>query len=123
MADDVVNFRHGSTIWDTIPEELRWPGHFPDKAGHNDIIETDINAYFSRLASFFEFIKFRRPGESVPPCKPPQIEMIGHSNSQDGRYRHLRAEDEGQEVMSGGVESVPSCKPPQIEVIGHSNMS
>lgn len=75
--DSVVRFHHGTRMCNATPDKYRWPGYFPAGAGHNDILECNVKAYFSKLHSFLEFVKRRRPGEPVPKQVPLQVEMVG----------------------------------------------
>jgi len=106
-SDDVVKFHHGFRVHESTPEPFRWPGYFPANAGHNNILESNASAYFAMLRSFLEFVKNRRPGESVPLKRPSQVEMTAQSDTQlpfrepkvgpdDGRYKQMRGEGEGQ---------------------------
>lgn len=79
QADDIVPFYHGSRLAALTPEDYRWPGYFPLKAGHNNIVESNAAAYFRELAKFINGVNENAAGRgssaSSTQEKPMQVEM------------------------------------------------
>merc|ERR1712039_610753 len=57
----------------------RWQPYFPQRAGHNDLVETDMRAYFTEISNFLGDVKKIASGLKVEPpavVRPPQVEMF-----------------------------------------------
>jgi fermentation-respiration switch protein FrsA (DUF1100 family) len=50
--DDIIPFYHGTRLHEACPEAVRWQGYFPQRAGHNNLMEVDPRRYFGELAGF-----------------------------------------------------------------------
>jgi len=106
QLDEIIPFYHGERMSEATPRQFRWPGFFPKKAGHNDIVETNSQAYYGEVSMFLNMVSRRANGEEVgfPVRKPDQVSMDGQSvkefserrfpepivGPEDGRYEHLR---------------------------------
>lgn len=74
--DDIVPFYHGSRLSEMTPAEHRWPGYFPARAGHNDIVESNVQGYFQELANFFQSgLNGSASASGGLQKKPMQVEM------------------------------------------------
>lgn len=103
QQDDIIPFYHGYQLHKDCPDASRWPAYFPAGAGHNDLVETDIRAYFAELSGFLNGLK------SVTES-PEQIEMAASPSGnamvepmagpEDGRYEHFR---QGTVCMPAGL--------------------
>eukprot|EP00930_Biecheleria_cincta_P021504 TRINITY_DN15924_c0_g1_i1.p1 TRINITY_DN15924_c0_g1~~TRINITY_DN15924_c0_g1_i1.p1 ORF type:complete len:441 (+),score=73.75 TRINITY_DN15924_c0_g1_i1:76-1398(+) len=79
QRDDIIPFYHGYRLHKSCPKQVRWPGYFPARASHNDLVETDMRAYFGELSSFLYDVKRIAQGQRVEPPspeKPQQVQMI-----------------------------------------------
>lgn len=74
QVDEIVPFYHGARLAAMTPEEFRWPGYFPSRAGHNNIVESSAVAYFRELAKFLGSVAQRAAGGQIQE-KPMQLEM------------------------------------------------
>lgn len=85
--DDIIPFYHGYRLFNLIPPEFRWPGYFPLRASHNDIVETDPRGYFGELSNFLRDVARFADGEAVLPPRTrgalPSSDM-----SSEGRLRN-----------------------------------
>jgi len=78
QRDDIIPFYHGYNIHKMVPKAYRWQPYFPQRAGHNDIVESDMRTYFTEVAHFLEDVKKIASGLSVDPSAvvyPPIVEM------------------------------------------------
>lgn len=57
--DEVVPFYHGSRLYHACPEECRYPPYFPERAGHNNVVEKDMRAYFFAVYEFLKDVQTR----------------------------------------------------------------
>jgi len=129
QRDDIIPFYHGFRLHKAVKKESRWPAYFPARAGHNDLVETDMRAYFGEISSFLHDVKKIASGQKVSPPvheKPQQVQMalkpskvpedeaegkdsqgdfIGSvqepkAGPEDGRYEELR---KGNVYVPGGL--------------------
>eukprot|EP00441_Pelagodinium_beii_P045708 CAMPEP_0197624428 /NCGR_PEP_ID=MMETSP1338-20131121/4070_1 /TAXON_ID=43686 ORGANISM="Pelagodinium beii, Strain RCC1491" /NCGR_SAMPLE_ID=MMETSP1338 /ASSEMBLY_ACC=CAM_ASM_000754 /LENGTH=360 /DNA_ID=CAMNT_0043194565 /DNA_START=236 /DNA_END=1318 /DNA_ORIENTATION=+ len=94
QRDDIIPFYHGFRLHKAIKKESRWPAYFPARAGHNDLVETDMRAYFGEISSFLHDVKKIASGQKVSPPvheKPQQVQMVLKSPSP------AKAPEEGEE--------------------------
>merc|ERR1712224_630872 len=104
---------------------MGWPAYFPDHAGHNDIVEIDMQMYFQKVANFLQDVKRKANGYEVYPPKakmPKQVEMaqtVSSTPAKDGhRELRLKAKLGGGREAGGGLDvssghfisSVPKVK-------------
>merc|ERR1711920_688930 len=79
QIDDIIPFYHGYRLHKAVPKVLRWPPYFPENAGHNDLVETNIRMYFGEMSNFLQDLKKLASGQKVEPPsairRPPQVEM------------------------------------------------
>jgi len=77
--DNIVPFHHGLRLFEASPQAHRWPGYFPEHAGHNDIVELDAGTYFSKLRAFVNSIKDQNAivsdTRAAPKAPPVQEQM------------------------------------------------
>jgi len=109
QCDEVVPIHNAQLLHRKCSESSRRPPYFVPKAGHNDIVEINTEAYFRRLRGFFsELQQGAAPAGGFAAClgKPRQLEMqpegqkaVGEAPATvvepkvgptDGRYEHLR---------------------------------
>mmetsp|Transcript_35870 Transcript_35870/g.95064 ORF Transcript_35870/g.95064 Transcript_35870/m.95064 type:complete len:388 (+) Transcript_35870:123-1286(+) len=112
QMDEIIPFYHGERLAKAAPAQHRWPGYFPRQAGHNDIVEQDVQAYMREVRAFMQNVLERADadgtrrgvGASSLPAKPPlQVQMTEMSRKdgvlpyaepkvgpEDGRYEALR---------------------------------
>lgn len=117
QRDDIIPFYHGYRLHKACPKQYRWPPYFPPRAGHNDLVETDLRTYFGEVSSFLQDVRHIAEGKKVDPpdfekpqqvqmrreTEPRQVEMAdlsdyfaqGSENQpkfgpEDGRYEELR---------------------------------
>lgn len=103
QKDTIIPFYHGYRLTEAIPEDLRWPGYFPQAAGHNDIIELDTGTYFEKMRDFLRCIMDRADRDGNVVARPSQVMMTVPANEKareavaepivgpkDGRYEKLR---------------------------------
>lgn len=57
QRDEIIPFYHGRRLHRACPKGFRWPAYFPELAGHNDIVETDIRRYFGEISHFLQDLK------------------------------------------------------------------
>ncbi|CAE8594981.1 unnamed protein product, partial [Polarella glacialis] len=130
QRDDIIPFYHGFRLHKATQKASRWPGYFPARAGHNDLVETDMRAYFGEISSFLHDVKRIASGIQVEPPsneKPQQVQMVVKTSTaapevfaegtrigndflgshpepkagpEDGRYEQLR---KGNICVPGGV--------------------
>lgn len=101
QRDDIIPFYHGYRLHKACPKHSRWPAYFPARAGHNDLVETDMRAYFGEISSFLHDIKRIAAGAKVEPPsneKPQQVQMVLKEAPAVGQtsaeaYPHSIAED------------------------------
>jgi len=129
-ADTVVPQFHGTKLHSITPTEYRWPGYFPAKCGHNNVVEHNPEAYFQHMGLFLNNIAKRVAeisGELIDNlCKQPkQVEMdttgcltsvgpggvaaqIGSSSLGRAFIEPLAAPDDGRyQKMRDGEQSLP----------------
>jgi len=87
QRDDIIPFYHGFRLHKACPKQHRWPAYFPARAGHNDLVETDMRAYFGEVAHFLQDVRAIAEGNKVEPPtqsfeKPPQVQMVVKSSSE-----------------------------------------
>jgi len=90
QRDDIIPFYHGYRLHKACPKGSRWPAYFPARAGHNDLVETDMRMYFGEISNFLQDLKKLAAGLPVEPPlteRPQQVEMGSKSApaSMDGR--------------------------------------
>jgi len=61
--DEIIPFYHGNKLNELCSEAKRWPGYFPAKAGHNDLVEADPRRYFDEMSVFLRTIAQQASGE------------------------------------------------------------
>jgi len=97
QLDDIVPFYHGHRLSEMPSPEYRWPGYFPANAGHNDIVESNVNAYFQELGKFIKNVQ--QLAGSAPSAevqeRPMQIEMQTPSAGVLGVREADRLQDNG----------------------------
>jgi len=96
MKDDIVPFYHGLRLFEASPQAKRWPGYFPEHAGHNDIVERDAETYFCNLRAFVNSIKdnssILRGAPMAPPVqKQMQEDRDGMAESDDPALSSVEA--------------------------------
>jgi len=116
QRDDVVPFYHGLRLHSVGPKAYRWPGYFPDRAGHNDIVETDMRAYFGEVSNFLQDVKRRAQGIEVnPPAEGAKIpkkvsrskpSVVVAEMSQPGQRSGASAERRPEAEASGATPSL-----------------
>lgn len=109
QLDDIVPFYHGARLSDMTPKKYRWPGYFPDKAGHNDIVESSAMAYFRKLAQFLANVA-QTAGAYIPTLeKPLQVEMQPASMAMGAQVVGARGDTDAWEDGLG--EALPFAEP------------
>jgi len=73
--DNIVPFYHGLRLFEASPQANRWPGYFPEHAGHNDIVELDAGTYFAKLRAFVNSVKDHSAIFGNAPKAPVQEQM------------------------------------------------
>jgi hypothetical protein len=90
QQDDIIPFYHGQRLAEATPMRQRWPGYFPARAGHNDVVEMDPRSYFGEVGAFLRSIAEGDSGNALPlgglgaigsdaggvARKPQQVEMV-----------------------------------------------
>mmetsp|Transcript_15826 Transcript_15826/g.34623 ORF Transcript_15826/g.34623 Transcript_15826/m.34623 type:complete len:410 (+) Transcript_15826:121-1350(+) len=89
MNDDIIPFHHGARLSEASPKNSQWPGYFPDRAGHNDIVEQNPQAYFAKIGGFLRWVAQRStsalhssvqvPSSVAANRKPAQVTMVDPS--------------------------------------------
>jgi len=95
--DNIVPFHHGLRLFEASHQANRWPGYFPEHAGHNDIVERDAGEYFSKLRAFVNSIK-------------------DHSATFGGATKAPPVQEEMQAEREGTAESVTPSNP-EVELM------
>mmetsp|Transcript_113061 Transcript_113061/g.225145 ORF Transcript_113061/g.225145 Transcript_113061/m.225145 type:complete len:449 (-) Transcript_113061:59-1405(-) len=54
QRDDIIPFYHGYQLHRACPKASRWPAYFPSRAGHNNLVETDMQMYFGEVKAFLD---------------------------------------------------------------------
>jgi len=54
QRDEIIPFYHGKLLHRACPKNSRWPAYFPLRAGHNNLVETDIQMYFGEVKAFLD---------------------------------------------------------------------
>jgi len=114
QLDEVVPFYHGQRLHQMTPKQHQWPGYFPN-AGHNDIVETNAEAYFAEVGTFLRGVAQRASSSKVG--EPGQMEMsdltmMGRPcadpvvGPQDGRYQSMRRGKNGPEAKAGSAREI-----------------
>jgi len=122
-VDEIIPLYHGLRLAEAAPKPFRWPGFFPKDAGHNDIVETNSQAYFRELLAFVRWVQ-GRTGDNATVAdgkdaasmigKPAQMQMQEASANgrdfqepivgpADGRYAQLRGGTGHAEVSDRGT--------------------
>jgi len=65
QRDDIVPYYHGRSLSESTPKDLRWPGYFPKNAGHNNIVEQNVQVYFGEVHNFLNGVAQRVVGGAV----------------------------------------------------------
>jgi len=102
--DNIVPFHHGLRLFEASPQANRWPGYFPEHAGHNDIVERDAGTYFFKLHAFVNSIKDHSLGA---PKAPPVQEQMREDRGGTAEF------DDHPALSSSTVKSVA---PPNPEI-------
>lgn len=77
QVDDIVPFYHGARLSEMTPSKNRWPGYFPPRAGHNDIVDTNPVAYFQAMTNFVRHVAQNSGFDAaLVQAKPIQVEMM-----------------------------------------------
>ncbi|CAJ1353006.1 unnamed protein product, partial [Effrenium voratum] len=111
QRDDIIPFYHGFRLHKACPKQHRWPAYFPARAGHNDLVETDMRAYFSEVSSFLQDVRRIAEGQKVEPPsfdKPSQVRMVVKPAEAEPRQVEMaevaRLEGEEQPEVKVGPE-------------------
>jgi dienelactone hydrolase len=56
QKDEIIPFYHGYRLHRACPKASRWPAYFPERAGHNNLVETDARMYFGELSAFLNSV-------------------------------------------------------------------
>lgn len=56
QQDEIIPFYHGYRLYRACPKAARWPAYFPQRAGHNNLVETDARTYFGELSAFLNSV-------------------------------------------------------------------
>lgn len=56
QQDEIIPFYHGYRLYRACPKASRWPAYFPERAGHNNLVETDSRMYFGELSAFLNSV-------------------------------------------------------------------
>jgi len=119
QRDDVVPFYHGVRLHKKCPEQYRWPGYFPTRAGHHDIVESDPKKYFGEVSHFLYNMQRRAMGEpavALPLVQggPSQVEMArtGSSSWSSANGRTGKAETPAAGMKAQSAREVVLGTPP-----------
>jgi len=109
QRDDIIPFYHGFRLHKQCPKQFRWPAYFPQRAGHNDLVETDMRAYFGEVASFLQDVRKIAEGNKVDPPtqsfeKPSQVQMILKPTESEPRQVEMA---EMSDFLTSGPENQP----------------
>jgi len=100
QRDDIIPFYHGQRLYKACPKASRWPPYFPARAGHNDLVETDMQMYFGEVSSFLEDMKKIADGMKVVPgsqrVKAQGATMQVNGNTRDQASVEKAKAGEGQ---------------------------
>eukprot|EP00440_Ansanella_granifera_P028567 gb/GFBE01031037.1/.p1 GENE.gb/GFBE01031037.1/~~gb/GFBE01031037.1/.p1 ORF type:complete len:433 (+),score=62.79 gb/GFBE01031037.1/:1-1299(+) len=117
QRDDIIPFYHGYRLHKACPKQSRWPAYFPARAGHNDLVETDMRAYFGEISSFLHDVKKIAGGQKVDPPsfeKPQQVQMALKSQPQ-AESKQSRLDLEVDEAMNAaGLDFIGSAPEPKV---------
>mmetsp|Transcript_42672 Transcript_42672/g.123330 ORF Transcript_42672/g.123330 Transcript_42672/m.123330 type:complete len:433 (-) Transcript_42672:20-1318(-) len=83
LVDDIVPAYHGTRLAHAAPAHRRWPGFFPEDAGHNDIVETNTEAYFGVLRAFLRHVQELADSTPADVGKLPFPNIVGKPEQQE----------------------------------------
>lgn len=111
QRDDIIPFYHGYRLHKACPKAYRWPAYFPQRAGHNDLVETDSRGYFGEVSSFLFDVKGLAEGRQVEPPsdKPPQLHMALKASEAEPRQvemAHTEFFEHGPTEVQCGPEAI-----------------
>jgi len=104
QRDDIIPFYHGYRLHKACPKASRWPAYFPTRAGHNDLVETDMRMYFGEVSGFLNDLKRIAMGDKVDPNndRPRQVEM-GPSRVLPNRVAEAKTSSSEEEAPTADV--------------------
>jgi len=117
QRDDIIPFYHGQRLHKACPKASRWPAYFPSRAGHNDLVETDMQMYFGEVSSFLDDLKKIANGSKVEPPNPdrPWQVVMGPPTpaGQNNVAEELGGQNDGRAQFDAGdfIGAVPE---PQV---------
>lgn len=115
QRDDIIPFYHGRRLHEACPKAAHWPAYFPQRAGHNDLAETDMRSYFGQLSAFLQGLRRLADGQSMDgSAKPDQAVMGAESVPAQGQSAAMAGPDDGRyEELRKGNFAVPGGLPQQ----------
>lgn len=89
QCDEIIPFYHGLRLHQACPKAYAWPGYFPARAGHNNLVETDMRGYFGEVSNFLRDLRQRAEGIPVEPpsrsrpqqATAPQAEVVARTGT------------------------------------------
>ena len=101
-ADRTVDCSHTLTLYERIPSRHRREPYIIDGAGHENVVDYDVEGYFARMSHFLA---------SVPPPEPPADAVGGISGSVAPTTPLVRAASKAGHAVSRDYLSVePDCE-------------
>jgi len=97
MRDDIIPWHHGDQLYRSCPKAYRWQAYFPRRAGHNNLVETDIQMYFGEVKAFLDSIEKTDGLDGQVGALMPSGDFLKsdfpepRAGPEDGRYEQLRA--------------------------------
>lgn len=110
QKDDIVPYYHGNRLSEYTPKDLRWPGYFPRHAGHNNIVEQNVQAYFDEVHNFLQGVAKRVVGGAVVDAAWTNAPLGGRPSS-SGPSGNASAQD-----VNAQVQAALQAAPSQIEM-------
>jgi len=112
QRDDIIPFYHGERLYKACPKASRWPPYFPARAGHNDLVETDMRMYFGEVSSFLNELKRVADGNKAkaePPSSDTPLQVAMSQPRQVGHSTTVEVNANSREELAAPAIGKPAC--------------